>query len=435
LLRAKTTDADDTSATGLTVKAVITRPDLSTTTVTFAYNSGNGFFEYQTDATEVTADGTYTWEPYAGDGALWSGEQTVEASAHAGLATFLYATGPTVTITEPDPDEVIVSASTTVTWTTTDQQQYKVTVYDAGTTDVVYASNDGDWTVSTTSSHAIPVGYLRNDGAYDLLVEVQDSVPVEGSSSVSFTVELTPPDPVANLLVTPVAVGSDPWDTAILVTWDQSTADPGDFVEYTVYRRASTGPDAPEIVIARLGQTETGFTDYHPASDTEYTYGVRVVINTNGLDDVESEVTEGSASVSLGGVVLTRVASPDEHRAILMYRMVDDPLGKELTRRRPETAFVPIAGGPPRTNIGDARWWELIVESTFVDDQWATAAERLAELVALDVADGTLCARDERGRKLFCVIPDGELFIEDRRPTYANVRVMLREENYSEGVA
>lgn len=432
LLRAMTSDADDTVGS-LTVKVVITRPNATTVTVTLPYNATTGFYEYQTTSTEVSADGTYTWEPYAGDGTLWSGVATVEASASKALGTFTYATGPVVTITTPTDASTVASASLNVTWTTTDQQAYKVLVTDDADGSTVYQNNAGDWTISTTPAHLIPVGYLRNGHDYTLTVTVRNSFLVTGASSASFAVSLTPADPVANLQVTPVKVGTDPWETAIKISFDASTVDANEFREHTLYRRAAGGPDAAEIVLARLGQTASEYTDHFPASGVEYTYGVRVVTSPNGLDELESEVSEGSATVVLGGLVLCRVASAATDRAILTYRLSGDPLGRQRTRRRPEAVFTPLSGGAPRTTQGASRWWETTAEAVFVDDAWADATTRADELEAMDEAGGTLCARDERGRKEFVVMADGGLVLTDRRPLYYDVSVTLRQEFYVEG--
>lgn len=429
LLTCVATDSDDTTATGLTVKARI--KDNSGTvlfTRTMTYNSGTGRWEYQTDGTDLATYATYRWDAYAGDGTLWSGEQTVEASStKSSEASFVYALGPTVTIDNLSNGDTITTASQLVDWTTTGQVKYRVYLYDATGTTLVY---DSGVTVSGTTSHTIPSGYFHNGETYQLIVWVEDSVPLTGqSTAILLTVDYPEPDAVANFTVTPVGIGNDPnnWTTALRLSWDATEYGTDVWQRYEIERTAASGPDASTILWRQLtAPTQTSVIDYVPANGVEYTYTLRQIILT-GLDELESAAVSASATCQFGGVVLADVSDPETLRSALRYTQ-ERPHKRDID----ETVYQPLSGARVTTVRSRTYNWETDFKAQLVTDDWSEAAEKRAELMALDANLGTICYRNELGDKRFCTMPGCD--ISDQLGGWFEARIKLREERYTEGV-
>lgn len=419
------TDADDTTATGLTATIRITRPDTSTVDVTPTYDATSGRWEFQTTATELSAYGTYSWKATGYDGTLYSGEATALASATwSSSATFQYQTGPTVTVSSPADGATVTTASLTVSWTASAQAKYQVIVYADGTTTTVY---DSGLITSTATSHAIPSGYLRNNTSYDLKVRVQDSTPLDGYSAiVNITVAFTPPTAVANFQATPVQIGFDPFATAIRLTWDQTSYSAPTFVNYTITRSADGGPDEAEIILTRITAPGTvAFVDYTPCSGYGYTYGIAVTTLT-GVDELESTPVTASASVTLAGTVLTLATNGGTYRAnLLNAREV------EHARGIVEAVYQSPASEKPTTIRAQARVWSMTITAAIFGDATATAKQRMDELDDLDAQNGVVCVRNARQIKRFCKLTD--FTATQEMPDWWSVRFTLREESFTEG--
>lgn len=429
LLSFSMSDSDDTTATGLTATIRITQPDTGTVDVTPTYNSGTGKWEYQTTGTQLDEFGTFSWRAIGYDGTLYSGEaSSIGDGTWSSANTFVYADGPTVTIDEPDSSDTLTTASFDVEWTTTDQQKYKVVVYEAGTSTVVYQSNSGNWTVSATGSHTVPSGYVRNGETYDITVTVENSTPLEGTdTNTAILIDYTAPTAVANFQATAIEVGGDPEATAIRLSWDQTSYTAPEFVEYTIYRSADGGPDAGEIILARLtSPSDVALIDYTPASGHEYTYGIRVIILT-GLDEVESDLVEATAQVDLTHTVLSLVGNGGTYRANLtnVRERSDD-------RVIDEAVYHPLGQSKPTTVRSRTRYYNASVEAAVISTDDATADEHRANLEALDGQGGTICARYGDGTKRFVTLSD--LQITDEHGDWYSAQMRLREERYTEGV-
>jgi hypothetical protein len=420
-------DTDDTTASGLTVFARIKNSGGTVLdTVTMTYDAGNGWWEYQTDASDLATFATYKWDAYSYDGTLYSGEATSSGAAtKSSEATFVFAEGPTVTVTAPADGATITTSNLLVTWTTTDQVKYRVLLYADGSTTVVYDSGE---ITSAVGSHTIPSGYLRNDTLYDLVVWVEDDTPLEGQSEViDITVDYVEPDLVANFVALPVKITTDIWESAVQLTWDQTAYGTDVWQGYTLTRTAPLGSaDAGTVELARLSSpASVFFIDYLPASGVEYTYAITQTILT-GLDELTSVPVEATASVTLGGVVLCSTASPGTIRTNLRYTRERD-----FTRRIDEAIYVPLSGEEPTTVRSPSRIREPDFVAQLFDDTAATAAVRRDELEAIDISAHTLCYRDNHGRKLFCVLSKYRL--TDQVPDWYTADLGLRAERFTEG--
>jgi len=427
LLSAAATDADDTTATGLTVSARI-KDNTSTVLYTrsMTYNATSGLWEYQTTSTDLASYATFRWDASAYDGTLYSGGVTSSGSrTWSSEASFVYALGPTVTMVAPTDGSTVTTSALAISWTTTNQAQYRVRLYPDGGTTALY---DSGWTVSGTSSHSLPAGYIENGVAYDLVVDVEDTTPLTGSSGiVDITAAFTPPATLTNVTATAVTtIGTNPWATAITVSWDQ-TADAG-FVEYVVRRSADSGPDAAEIVLARVtSSTTTTYTDYTPASGVDYTYSVTQISNSSG-EELESERATATAEVTFGGVMLTAIgAAAGTTQAALRYTAERDE-----ARVIDETVYTPLSGANPQTIRSATRYRTMSFEAILPNDTYSTGAQKKAELDDIDAANVTICYRDNHGRKMFGRI--AEIAFTDQLPDWWRASVMIREEAYTEAV-
>lgn len=430
LLSFAMSDADDTTGTGLTATIRITQPDTGTVDVTPTLNTTTGKWEYQTTSSELDEYGAYAWAAIGFDGTLYSGEATdISDGTWSASNTFVYANGPTVTIDAPESNDTLTTATFDVEWTTTDQVKYKVAVYRAGTTEAVYESNDGEWTVSSDGSHTVPSGYVRNGETYDITVTVEDSTPLQGSATVTdILIDYTPPDPVANFQATAIAVGTDPVPSAIRLSWDQTAYAAPEFREYTIYRRASGGVDQGELILARITDpSEVALIDYAPASGYEYTYGIRVVTLT-GLDELESDVVEATATVNLETTVLTLAGNGGTYRTNLtnVRERSDD-------RTIDEAVYQPLSRSEPTTVRARTRYYTASLEAAIIDTDEATAAQHKAEFEALDAQHGTVCMRYADGTKRFVKIAN--LSIRWEPGGFFTASFTARQEFWREGVS
>lgn len=418
------TDTDDTVATGLQAWTDVTDPGFVVHHFEATYNATTGLWESQLTAAEVPSLGTYQWAAYGYDGTIYSGEA---ASAGAALLaatgkTFVFGSGPVVTVTAPTDGAVLTAAAPTVSWSVAGQVKYQVVVYEDNTLNVVF---DSGLITGAATSIVIPSGYIRNGESYDIVVSITNATPLVGSSPiVNVSVAFTEPTDVANFQVAPAAIGIDPWETAIRLTWDQTAYSTPEFQEYTIYRSADGGPDAEEIILARITSPATvQFIDYCPASGYQYTYGISVTIVT-GLDALESERVSDSATVTLLGVVLTLLSNGGTYRACLL-RVRERSFDRQLQ----ETIY--LIGQKPVTVRGEPRYWHGDYEGLMVTDTVATARQRWAELDALDAENGIVCIRDDWQQKHFVKITG--LSKTDDKAGFITYQFGVREEHASEG--
>jgi hypothetical protein len=427
LLTANTSDPDsDDIASTLVVTGTITRPNLTTVDVTLAYNSTTGKFEYQTTATEISAEGTYSWVAYAYDGTLYSGDSTTSGGATTSVSsTFVYTNGPDVTITSPTEAEVLTTITPTVSWSVSGgtQAKYRIKIYKVSNGLIVYNSL---FQVSTATSQEIPPAELENETDYTMTVEIEDSLAVIGTSEVrSFRVEFDPIPEITNFQATPVKIGTDTVESAIRLTWDASVEPAPWFVRY-ILRRSDL--ERPLAYID--SQSTTAYTDYLPVSGVEYEYTIRQVNVLEGIN-VASPTVAAEASVNLDGVHLCSVENPSTYRTTLSFGE-----GRNHKRTNNDTFYLPWSATKPTTVRGKVNYWTTTAKYNLVTDPriGVTALVRLAEIEDLIENGGTLCYRDERGRKRFVTIEANGLGVEDLFPERSDVSLTVREEAYDEGV-
>lgn len=392
-------DSDDTPAT-LTVKARI-KNNAGTVlqTRTMTYNGTSGKFEYQTIAADLASFATYKWDAYSYDGDLYSGEQTVEASASkSSEAVFVYADGPVISISAPTASQVLTSSSVSVTWTLTSggpQQSYQVFLYRDADDLLVYDSGEQ---VTATMSHTIPSGYVRDNTAYYVIVEVTSTIPLTALSSArAFSINYTEPAAPANFNATEQLQPFDASPSSVRLTWT-ATALAG-YVQTIIGRRES-GQDADnELILARLAsQAITEWTDYHAAGDTDYVYSIRVS-EVQGLDTVTSARSEFNVSLSLSNVVLVSIDDPVSSRVALVLE--EDRAADLVDDLALEHAW---GEAEPIASYGTTEYDVIPGRYRIVSDGTATAREYVAAARALRRRRGVVSYRDGRGRRIFGVI-------------------------------
>ena len=427
LLTATLTDTDDTTATGLTATFRITRPDATTVDVTPTYNTTTQKWQYPTTTTQLNQYGTYQWKTTAFDGTLYSGEATSLATASfSANATFQYQTGPAVTVTAPANNATIATATLSVTWSAiANQNRYRVLLYEDNSSAIHY---DSGWIVGTATSFTVPSGSYNNNQNYDLVVMLENTVPLQGQSTiVNVAIAYPPATALTNIRATAVRATNDPWETAIRISWDQTTYATPTWQAYVITRRADSGPDQARIDLAVLtSPTQLAFVDYTPVSGAIYTYGVKQRIMT-GVDVLESAAVEVTAQVTLGGVVLSDISDAGGHRVVLRNTQ-----SRGFEREVEEAVYRPLAKTAPSTIRMKTRYWQVPLDAQLITDTWSTAAQKAAALDDLDGLQSTVCYRDDRGRKRFCKI--AAIKITDELPDYYTASLTLREEDYAEGV-
>jgi hypothetical protein len=413
LLAAKFSDPDDTYTGSLTGVFRITRPDTTTVDVTPTYNATTGNWEFQTTITQINQFGVYSWKATGYDGTLYSGQAvTLGAATWSNSATFDYETGPVVAISSPSSHATIATSALPVSWSLSSggpQAQYRIKLFVAGNSTAVY---DSGYVVSTAQNATIPSGYYLNGNTYQLTVTVKDGSGLAGSvSAYSLLISYTPATAVNNVAAVAIPLGADPIPTAIQVTWDQTSYSAFDFTEYTIRMQADGGPDANPVIIARLSApSNTSFIYEIPASGYNYTFGVSVVILV-GADELESDPTEDTASISLKadpvagtawGTVLSILGDGQNYRSFL-----DTVTTREPDRQIIESVYTPLSGANPSSVRQKTRYFNTNLSALVFDsiDGTRTGAQKIAELDALDAraisVGAVLCYRNGDGAKEF----------------------------------
>lgn len=428
LLQCTATDTDDTTATGLVVKARIKN---SGGTVLFTrsmtYNTTSSLWQYQVTSTDFASFATYRWDAYSGDGTLWSGGATVEASATASSeATVVYQAGPAITITAPTASQVLTTDTPTITWSVTSQASYVVSVIRVSDTREVY--NSGTVT-SGTSSLTLPSGYLYNGISYTVTVTVTNTTAqTSTSAATAFSLAYTQPSAISGFTATPTYASLDGTKpTAIALTWDTWTPTNGTFTCFLVGRKVTGSDDATQTILARLtSASATTWTDWLPASGVDYEYTIRGQ-TLKGSDTLTTNPSRSQAQIALGNVVICHATNGGAFRAALTrddtrdFGHVDDLV---LERVWGESAPVAIYG------VLD---YDVISGSfRIAADAYNTAGSYLSALQTLRAAKAPICYRDDRGRRLFGVIT--KLAESDKRVQSYTVDLEIVEVSFTEGV-
>lgn len=414
LLSCVVSDADNTVGS-LTVKAELFNASgtlLFTRTMT--YNSTTGRYQYQTTSTDFASYATYRWDAYAGDGTLWSGKVTTEASAtRSVMATVVYAQGPVITGQSPADGVTITASNPTFSWTVTDQQKLRVQVWavngDGTTGAQVY---DSGTVTSTTASWPMPPHILRNGTTYEWTVTITNSAPLSGTSTpIRFTLTMTPPTGVSAFTADAVRIATDATETGVLLTWAQTTYASSVWEAYDVWRQP-LGPDGVTPVGTALwlrhltNPLQTAFLDGEPVSGILYQYSITQTIRDD-LDDLTSDPAIQQAGVAFDGVILSNVLDPETYHVDLRYGAGSDE-GK-LSFAQDLVVEQPFGATLGRATRGAYQAWHPSGDFALITDNGATAQARFNALQALANVGGTICYRDGRGTIAYVVLTNADI--------------------------
>jgi hypothetical protein len=430
LLRAKASDSDDTTGSGLAVSARIKN---AAGTVLFTramtYNAATDFWEYQTTSTDLASFASYKWDASATDGTV--------TTAFSAEASFTYGAGPVITVTAPTEGQVLATHVPTITFTQDSTQvSYSVAIYlwdavaGAPVGDPVYSSGTIVAAASpgAGASHQVPSGYLHNGLDYAAYVTSTNNLALSATSSPRLFSVVFPVLPApTGVSIEPITVGNDATPSAVLITFDEPPY-ASDFFEGTfIWRKVAGADDSTAILLAEpLPISQRTFTDYRPASGVIYTYTIYFGV-MQGTDSTETEAATGDTGVTLEHVVINSVQD-GRLRAGLRYGAPVQIVYQE------DSLDVPIWGqAQPHTFVGDLdqRIWSGTFE--LQDDRYSAGADDLAGLRALRASRDTVCYRDWQGTIIF-----GKLTMQERygqRENKGEVSLTIRENDHREGYA
>lgn len=399
-LRAKATDPDGNTVT------IYFRIKNSSGTVLYTrtgtYSASSGYWEYQTTATDLASYATYRWDCYSYDGSLYSGEATTAAAASkSSELTFIYATGPTATITSPTEGQVFSTRVIPMAWTAPDQVKRQIFFYDESGKQV-YASND-----VTTSETAVNVlnAAISNGQTYTAVVKVTDANGLTGNSDpVAFSLSYDSATMIQGVTAYPVTLGFDVLPTAVYISWEGTTYPASQFNSYDVYRVPLDSPGGTavgdRVLLRRItNPLQTAFVDAFPASNEAYAYQVEQSI-TVGIDVLTSDPAEAQAVVAFNGIVLGSVWEPETYHVELRYAAdVDDEGTWEYAQ---DITYVLPTGAQQSTAIRGSRMeWNPSGTYKLFGDEFATREQRIAALKDLIRRGGTMCIRDGHGERRY----------------------------------
>jgi|GEM_PF-4285918 len=410
LIEASSTDADD-SATALTLTARIKDSAgtvLYSRVMTYVgVVNGLAVWQYQTTSTDLVLTGTYRVDVYAYDGTVYSGPQTAAPGGLSAEVTFVYSTGPVVVIGSGAPTDggTIATNAPLYDWGTTDQVRFRVYVwtYDAlGRQVDVYDS--GEKTTGVTA-HRQPIGYLDNLTTYSWQVHVWSTLNQEGVSPIwTFSIDYALVPQITNFLASPYAAAGDVTPTAIVLSWDESTYTNAQHAEYIVTRKAVEGQvldlDDPttskSVRIKRItSKSQTTFVDYLPASGIAYDYGLKQVVDVDGIE-LSSKYAHAEQTVTFQETVICDVVNGGTRRVVL-------PARKE--RSIPRTRdFKPVTpwSSSKQTILRTKRWSRSVTAVFQIHESVNGDVEAtIRNIDLMDRDGGPLCYRDGRRRRMF----------------------------------
>lgn len=417
-LTVKSTDPDDTVATGFVVKGYVKQLSTSTTRGPYSFTLRAGTtdtWDLQTTATHLPAVSDYQWWTYSGDGTIWSGKQTLEANAAlSAVGSFTYALGPTVTVTSPVDASVIATDTPHFEWTTpgSTQNAFRVLVWDRDTQKEIYDTN---YILSAAQSWDFPddLDLLKNGGHYQGRVYVQDTLTLTGSSGwIAF--DLVYPEPVAidGVSASLIYAEGDVDPTVTLLQWNTPVVPAGATYLWTRITRVPTD-DTPisvddrdretrQVQVARIYDISvTRFEDHRAPTGQTLIYRVRAYFR-QGSDQMGSPVTSAVIRLDFNQGILQQV--PDtgyvpEHRVVLQYRGdLRVPLKTNKTRWRPMNKA--------KSLVFAGKQFERELSGTFklhgLDQQDIEAQVR--ELQYMAAMPNILHWKDGQGRSMYCIM-------------------------------
>jgi hypothetical protein len=382
-------------------------------------------WDYQITSDDYPGFDTYHHNAYGGDGFLWSGGALTEALATWSPTFSLeYVSAPTITITAPTEAQVLTSATINITWTlsSSTQTQYKVRVYRASDDELLWASNGGDWTVSTVMSASVPIGSIPLNGDYYIVIDSNTALGVVSTSSPrAFTLDV--PNPSATTLYAEaVTLTNSDQPIAVRLSWDEPTVT-GEVVKYILRR-----DDLADPLYWTEDPTDLLFYDATIISGAEYSYTLTYIVDNGGVL-LESDPAEQVTGITLVTPVLTSVESPSLY-AFAMNLLQDAP----LTDAALENVYTPPRGSDPVTISRPGRTRTIALKLTIAPVYGGLTGKDQKELLEALLYNGgpLFCYRDELQEKEFVRVSSS--VITPKGMDVYEVAINCRRERYSEGM-
>ncbi len=395
-------------------------------TAVSAYNDTSGKWEKQATTTEMPQYGTYYLKAYGYDGIIYSGGQTSAATATRSVETqFVYALGPSLSITSPTNGGTVGSSQPNIVWVAATQVRYRVQIIDEGTGLTAW---DSLWQVSSAQTTKPPSGRMVKGNVYTIRVSVEDAAPLSTTLQVSgITIVYTPPATLS-ASVEAVPVGIDPGLTSLKFNWEQTSEDSAVWQKYVI-RRDDLDENLAEINSADV----TEWVDYFPRSGRDYTYSVFQEINIDG-QVLASDAVTVTGRIEIEGLSLVRVDSPETDR-ITFFAWRD----QSYTADGQESTYLTWETEAP-TPVGTQQEWEnASVTAVIFNDGVRDVASYLDTVRRIVRINEIFCLRDSLGNRSFKYVPK-KGFVWTRLQKYLNgdpiieVQLDMNDANFNEGV-
>jgi len=218
------------------------------------------------------------------------------ADAHGAEGTwssytvFKPSQSPVLTIQTPSESGTVTSPAFNIVWTHTSngskgQNSFYLKVVRNSDGVIIYQTLSRVY--SSAQTFAFPAGYLVNGTGYTVHVKMWDtdsltSDPDAAGSFNSFTTNWTAPDAISNFVVS-----DDVSQSAVSMSWDESTVAANEFRQYTIYRKV-TGSDNWTAITDIVNKATTSYLDYTAANSVSYDYKITQFQIIPGDVDLES---------------------------------------------------------------------------------------------------------------------------------------------------
>ena len=397
-----------------------------------AEHIAGGDWRLPLDAALLPDYGRYKWAVRGDDGVLQSAWSTE--------ATFVYAAGPVVAITQPADGGVLTSSTFLVGWTTDDQVRYRVLIFEDGADEPVYRS---DWGTTSRLFQVNGAQWIRNGRAYEVAVEVENSATIVGMSSrVHVTVEYPPAPAITGVQVEAETAAGDRVPSIYRIGWEPSTVPVGQFQRYELYRlglgtyEAITGRglspvdaaaalmDAAELVHETSSISETTATDDHPPSGVGFAYLVVQEV-AEGVESIRSLPAAAIADpLDLTSIVIADTRAGRTRRVVLDILAAAEiaPVRRQAVLETWDHSGVPVIAESP------VNYLVLTDSYRLYEREGQTPAQQVAMLHELrtprpDGSPTLVIYRDDLGRRVEGTLTD--LKIHRRRLGRFDVEIEL----------
>lgn len=306
-------------------------------------------------------------------------DNTNAEGAYSSLANFRTGKPPGCTITSPINGGTYAKGIVRVDWNYTDPESDVQAKYQAVLKKDGIILEDSREVAGTANSHTFAT-VVSNNAGYVVEVTAWDSTGQSGTGTTSFTTDfIAPPTPTIN--VTP-----DNGKITIGISNPDPTGGTPDTAYNDIYR---SGPEG-KIRIAKNIAKNGSYSDYTPASGTDYTYTAVAV----SADQTTAESTGVVGSITLKGAWLH-----DPADTATLHQFKYDGSGRN-SDWQPEAELVRYTGRVnPVVVFGEAE-----DERVTVSLQMDKNDTDYTKLMSLIKRKSLLCYRDGRGRKVFGVV-------------------------------